>query len=509
MVFIQHSPFIIPTFSHPVGGCGQNIMKQITKFELKPVWAAFVVCLLLLLSGNFSFANHGAIRQNRRPPNIVFILADDLGWRELNTYGNRFNETPNLNRLASEGVRFTNAYSSAPICSPTRASLMTGQFPGHQPITNYLEKDDKNYLNPNYTTINERLKTAGYHTGLIGKWHLTGDYDAGPDGKGFGRPQLHGWDEVIASETKYIAGGDYFFPYVHIPELAERPPEFTGRKPDQPEYLTDRLNAEAVDFIRRNKEQPFFLYLSHYAVHTRLISKTAIRQKYEAKPESSIKNDEGPGYLNNARLAAMLESVDDGVGKIMKTLDELDLAENTLVVFTSDNGGEHGVTSNAPLWIGKSTIYEGGLRIPMILRWKGKIAENVTSDAQINTVDYFPTFLELAGAKPDAKQAMDGVSLTPLFGRNGKLVQRLLFWHYPLPQPRFLAARSSGAVRSGDYKLIEFFNTNEVELYNLREDIGEQFNLAAQMPQKVTELKKMLADWRTRNNVSMKPMRDY
>lgn len=484
-------------------------MKQIKKFELKRMRTALIVCLSLLFSTEFSFARQSDKQQNRRPPNIVFILADDLGWRELGSYGNRFNETPNLDRMAKEGARFTNAYAAAPICSPTRASLMTGQIPGKHPITNYLEKDDKNYLDPNYTTINELLKKSGYRTGLIGKWHLTGDYEAGADKRGLGRPQLHGWDEIIASETVYIGPGDYFYPYFFLPELKEREPEFTGRKPDQPEYLTDRLNAEAVDFINRNKEQPFFLYLAHYAVHTRLISKPAIRQKYEAKPESSIKNDEGPGYANNARLAAMLESVDDGVGKIMKTLDELGLAENTLVIFTSDNGGEHGVTSNAPLWIGKSTIYEGGLRVPAIFRWKGRIVENATSNAQISTVDYFPTFLQLAGVKPDAKQPMDGTSLTTLFAKNGKLKPRPLFWHYPLPKPRFLAARSSGAIRVGDYKLIEFFDTNEFELYNLREDIGEQFNLAETMPQKVAEMKKMLADWRTRNNVSLKPMRDY
>lgn len=485
-------------------------MKQIEIVFIKKASAAFLVCLLLLSSAANGFSQMNKPKnQKKRPPNIVFILADDLGWRELNTYGNRFNETPNLNKLAKEGTQFMQAYSSAPICSPTRASLMTGQYPGHQPITNYLENNDKNFLNPNYTTLNESLKNAGYHTGLIGKWHLTGDYDAGADGKGFGRPQLHNWDEVIASETKYIGPGDYFYPYFFMPDLAERPAEFTGRKPDQPEYLTDRLNAEAVDFMRRNKEQPFFLYLSHYAPHTRLGARPDLRKKYEAKPDSSIKNDEGPGYVNNARLAAMLENIDDGVGKIMKTLDELGLAENTLIVFTSDNGGEIGVTTNSPLWLGKSTIYEGGLRIPMIMRWKGKIAPNTMSSVPTNTVDYYPTFLELAGIKPDAKLQLDGTSLSSLFAKNGTLKPRPLFWHYPLPKPRFLSARSSGAIRDGDYKLVEFFDTNEFELYNLREDISERFNLAAEMTQKVAEMKKMLEDWRKRNNVSMKPMRDY
>lgn len=485
-------------------------MKKINLNLFRKAAAILFACVLTLSpAANYFSQNPKTKSSTRRPPNIIFILADDLGWRELNTYGNRFNETPNLNRLAGEGLRFTNAYAAAPICSPTRASLMTGQTPGRHPITNYLEKDDKNYLDPGYTTINELLKTASYRTGLIGKWHLTGDYDAGPDKKGFGRPQLHGWDEVIASETVYIGPGDYFFPYFFLPDLKEREPEFTGRDPNEREYLTDRLNAEAVDFIKRNKEQPFFLYLSHYAVHTRLGSKPEVRKKYEAKPDSGIKNDEGPGDVNNARLAAMLESVDDGVGMIMKTLDDLNLAEDTLVVFTSDNGGEQGVTSMAPLWLGKSTIYEGGLRVPAVMRWKGRIAQNLTSDTPTNTADYFPTFLEIAGAKPDSKQAFDGTSLTPLFAKNGSLAARPMFWHYPLPKPRFLAARSSGSVRDGDYKLIEFFDTGEFELYNLREDISERFNLAGQMPQKVAQMKKLLDDWRKRAGVSMKPMRDY
>jgi arylsulfatase A-like enzyme len=445
----------------------------------------------------------------RRSPNIVFILADDLGWRELGSYGNRFNSTPNLDRLAREGVRFTNAYAAAPICSPTRAALMTGQYPGHQPITNFLEKDDKNYLNPSYTTINELLKNAGYHTGLIGKWHLTGDYGTGADKLGLGRPQLHGWDEIIASETKYIADGDYFYPYFFMPDLSERTPEFTKRRAEEPEYLTDRLNAEAVDFIRRNREQPFFLYLAHYAVHTKLEGKPNLIEKYGQKPDAGILGGRGQGLLNNPQLAAMLESVDDGVGKIMNVLDELGLAENTLVVFTSDNGGVHGVTSNAPLWIGKSTIYEGGLRVPAIMRWKNHIAANIKTTVPTNTVDYFPTFLAIAKAKSDAKQSMDGINLAPLFQANGTLRARSLFWHYPLPRPRLLAARSSGAIRQGDYKLIEFFDSNEAELYNLHDDIGEQFNLAEEMPQKVAEMRREISNWRKRVNASMKPMRDY
>jgi len=441
-----------------------------------------------------------------RPPNIVFILADDLGWRELGAYGNRFNETPNLDRLAAEGFTFMQAYAAAPVCSPSRAAFMTGQYPGRIGLTNYLEKDDRNYLRPEYTTINELLSRAGYRTALIGKWHLTGDYEAGPDRKGLGRPQLHGWDEVIASETVYIGPGDYFYPYFFLPDLGQRAPEFTGRKPDEPEYLTDRLNAEAVEFIRRNRERPFFLYLSHYSVHTQLVGKPELLRKYQRKPESGTNSR---GEYNHPMLAAMLESIDDGVGQIMRTLDEFGLAENTLIVFTSDNGGEFGVTTMAPLWGGKSMVYEGGLRVPTIMRWPGKVPRGVKSDVATITADYFPTFLEAAGAKPDARQPVDGISLMPLFKGGGSLRRDTLYWHYPLPKPRPLAARSSGAIRRGVYKLIEFFDTGEVELYNLREDIGEQWNLAARNQRKVAELRSALREWRQRAKVSMRPMREY
>ncbi|MGH9902096.1 MAG: sulfatase-like hydrolase/transferase, partial [Pyrinomonadaceae bacterium] len=236
---------------------------------------------VIILSHTLCPVTPAPARQRKvRPPNIIFILADDLGWRELGAYGNRFNETPHLDRLAADGVTFRQAYAAAPICSPSRAAFMTGQYPGRIGLTNYLEKDDRNYLKPEYATINELLGRAGYRTALIGKWHLTGDYEAGPDKKGLGRPQLHGWDEVIASETVYIGPGDYFHPYFFMPELPQRAPEFTGRKPDEPEYLTDRLNAEAVEFIRRNRERPFFLYLSHYSVHTQLAGKPELLRKY-------------------------------------------------------------------------------------------------------------------------------------------------------------------------------------------------------------------------------------
>ncbi len=419
-------------------------------------------------------------------PNIIFILMDDMGWQELGSYGNRFNETPNLDRLAAEGLRFTQGYATAPVCSPTRAAFMTGQYPARIGITNYLEVNDERFLSPDYITINERLKSVGYVSALIGKWHLTGDYE-----KRRGAPQLHGFDQVIASETKYIGPGDYFHPYFFMPEMPAREPG---------EYLTDRLNSEAVDFIKRNRERPFFLYLAHYAVHTELAAKPDVVRKYERKPGAGKEQ-------NNPVLAAMIESVDEGVGHIMHTLDELGLSENTLVIFTSDNGGEIGVTTNAPLRAGKSTLYEGGLREPVIMRWPARIKPGITEATPIITTDYYPTFLEVAGVPPDRKQALDGVSLVPLFKGSGRLQRDTLYWHYPLASPHFLGGRSCGAIRHGDFKLIEFYDTGKVELYNLRDDVGEQRDLAIAMPGKVSELRRMFHSWRKQVGTDLTPMR--
>lgn len=423
---------------------------------------------------------------NLARPNIIFILIDDMGWRELGAYGNRFNETPNLDRLAAEGLRFTQGYATAPVCSPTRAAFMTGQYPARIGITNYLEINDEHFLSPDYITINKRLKSVGYVSALIGKWHLTGDYE-----KRRGAPQLHGFDQIIASETKYIGPGDYFHPYFFMPELPAREPG---------EYLTDRLNSEAVDFIKRNRERPFFLYIAHYAVHTELAAKPEVVRKYERKPGAGKEQ-------NNPVLAAMIESIDEGVGHIMRTLDEFGLSENTLVVFTSDNGGEIGVTTNAPLRAGKSTLYEGGLREPVIMRWPARIKPGIIETTPIITIDYYPTFLEVAGVPPDQRQTIDGVSLVPLFKGNGRLRRDTLYWHYPLAKPHFLGGRSSGAIRHGDFKLIEFYDTGKVELYNLRNDVGEQRDLASAMPDKISELRQMLDTWRKQVGTDLTPMR--
>jgi len=416
-------------------------------------------------------------------PNIIFILADDLGWAELGCYGNTFNETPNLDKLAARGTRFTDAYASAPVCSPYRAALMTGQYPARVGITDYLRPNDENHLSTDHITIAEMLKRTGYTTGIIGKWHLTGYANHGA--KEF-PPGQHGFDEVIVSENRGIGGGSYFHPY-HFNEQIEK------RLPGK-EYLVDRCNIEAVEFIDRHKEGSFFLYLSHYAVHTRLQGKHELVAKYEKKPGAGRGNK---ARQNNPHLAAQLESIDQGVGMIMNKLDELGLAENTVLIFTSDNGGEDRVTSNAPLRAGKSTLYEGGIREPLIIRWPAVVKPATICNTPTSNIDFYPTFLQLAGLKADQRRRLDGLSILPLLKNpRAKLARNTLYWHYPLKKPHFLGGRSSGAIRQGSFKLIEYFDKGTVELYNLIDDISEQHNLAKKLPKKAAELQKRLKSWR-------------
>lgn len=418
----------------------------------------------------------------KRKPNIVFILGDDLGWAELGCYGNKFNETPNLDKLAMQGIRFTRAYAPAPVCSPTRASFITGQWPARVGITDYLRPNDKNHLSTDQITIPKMLKRAGYVTGLIGKWHLTGYKSANAVDV---PPSEHGFDEVIFSETHGIGGGSYFFPYHWNPNIKQRifPKE----------YLVDRQNMEAVEFIERHKDQPFFLFVSHYAPHTDLLGKPDLVKKYEAKPGA------GKGRTtkhNNPHLTAMLESMDEGVGMIAKKLDELGLTQDTILIFTSDNGGETTITENDSLRSGKSSLYEGGLREPMIVRYPGVTPTAKVCDAPVCLVDFYPTFLEAAGIKPDPKQKLDGESLLPVLRKPASRLKRdTLYWHYPLKAPHFLGGRSSGAILHGDWKLIEFFDDKHVELYSLKSDPGEKTDLSKSEPTKATELLDLLHKW--------------
>ena len=416
-------------------------------------------------------------------PRIIFILADDLGWAELGCYGNRFHETPNLDRLARQGTRFTHAYAAAPVCSPYRAALMTGQWPARVGITDYLRPNDAKHLSVDHVTLAEMLKSVGYATGIIGKWHLTGYAHHGAKEVPPGR---HGFDETIVSENRGIGGGSYVHPYHFNREIRQR------IRPK--EHLVDRVNLEAVEFIERHRDEPFFLFVSHYAVHTRLLGRADRVAKYEKKPNAGHGNN---ARRNNPHLAAQLEAIDDGLGQILRKLEEVGIARETLVVFTGDNGGETRVTTNAPLRAGKSTLYEGGIRVPLIVRYPPLVAAGGVCKTPTSNVDFYPTFCELVGSRPGPGQRVDGRSILPLL-KDPKTPSkpRTLYWHYPLARKHFLGGRSAGAIRKGDWKLIEFFDKGSFELYNLADDPSEKADLARKMPEKVAELARALATWR-------------
>ncbi len=445
-----------------------------------------------LLSLLFVFGSLGVAAAQTNRPNIVFILADDLGYTDLACYGSKYYETPNIDRLARQGIRFTDGHTCAPNCQPSRAALMSGQYMPRTGVYTVGGIDRFNWqsrpLRPvdNVTqlplekiTVAQALKKAGYATAMFGKWHLGNDKAHHPSQRGF--------DESIESSG------------VHFNFRTDPPTDYPKE-----EYLADFLTDKAVDFIRRHKDGPFFLYLPHFAVHQPLQAKKELIEKFAGKP--------GVGGHKNPTYAAMIKSVDESVGRVLATLDELKLAENTLVIFSSDNGGVGGyarekikesnaVTDNAPLRGGKGMLYEGGHRVPYIFRWPGKIAERTTCAETIAGVDLYPTLLEVAGAKPADGYPLDGVSYLKLLtsGGQAKLNRDAIYWHFP----GYLGASENtwrttpvGAIRSGDWKLMEFFEDNHVELYNLREDLSEKNDLAKINSAKARELQAKLAAWR-------------
>ncbi|MBO9620817.1 MAG: sulfatase [Niabella sp.] len=430
----------------------------------------------------------------QQKPNIIFILADDLGSSELGSYGNTFNETPNLDKLAGEGAKFTQAYSAAPICSPSRAAIMTGQYPARIRITDFLGDNAPRYLDPSkYFTVNRALSAAGYHTGIIGKWHLDTRFK-----DPIGNPKQHGFDEVIGSETKYIADGDYFYPYDKISTFD------TGA---EGEYLTDRQSTEAANFIKHNKQNPFFLYLTFYAVHTKLDAPENLVNKYKAKFDKKYGAGKaealyGPqnkrheaDHLDNPYLAAMLERIDNGVGLVMETLKKEGLDKNTIVFFFSDNGGVWKLGNNGVLRAGKSWLYEGGIRENLLARWPGVIKPNTVVNTRVMATDFYPTFLELAKTQKKKDILLDGKSILPLL--QGKLLKgprEPFYWHYPSETGRWVP-RMCSAMLDGDYKLLYFYKANRTELYNLKDDPSEQKDIAKENPEKTAALKKKLDQW--------------
>jgi arylsulfatase A-like enzyme len=432
--------------------------------------------------------------------NIVFILADDLGYTDLACYGSKYYETPNLDRMAAEGMRFTDGYTCGPNCQPTRAALLSGQYGPRTGVytVGSIERfnwrsrplrpvDNVEQLPLEKITIAQSLKAAGYATAMFGKWHLGQSPDYHPAQRGF--------DEAIVSMGQH-------FDFKTSPEV-DYPPGT---------YLADFLTEKAVDFIRRHKDRPFFLYLPHFGVHSPYQAKKELIERFQAKPPA--------GGHHNPVYAAMIASVDESVGRILALLQELKLDERTLVVFSSDNGGVGGyaragirragtgTTDNAPLRGGKGMLYEGGVRVPYIFRWPGQIQSGTTCSEPINSVDLYPTLLEVAGARAPANYPLDGLSYLPLLKGAGKggLERAGIYWHFP----GYLGAGAddwrttpAGAVRAGDWKLQEFFEDGRIELYNLREDIGEQRDLASSMPDKTRQLHQQLIAWREQIDAPM------
>lgn len=448
--------------------------------------------LLLGLAGClFSLGTTPAATAKPRPPNIIFILADDLGWSDTATYGSKYYETPNIDRLARQGVKFTQ-YHTSPNCQPTRAALMTGQYGPRTGVYTVGSIDRFNWwtrsLRPvdnvtalplDKTTIAQMLKKAGYVTGMFGKWHLgeRGDY----------HPGQRGFDEAIVSMGKHF---DFT----------------TNPKTEVPkgQYLADFLTDRAVDFIQRHQDQEFFLYLPHFAVHS----------PHDAKPDlvARFKNKPPVGGHRNPTYAAMIASVDESVGRVMQKLDQLALANQTVLIFSSDNGGVGGyvregiraadsgeITDNAPLRSGKGSLYEGGTRAPFIVRWPGVTPANAICATPVIHVDVFPTFLEIAGAAPP-QQPLDGESLLTLFRNPAAPLKRSVIFHH---FPGYLGAGPGkwrttpvGAIQSGEWKLLEFFEDNRLELYNLRDDVGEQRNLLETHPTQASKLHQQMLAWR-------------
>ena len=418
------------------------------------------------------------------PPNFIFILIDDMGQTDLGCYGSKFYETPNIDRLAASGMQFRHGYSACTVCSPTRAAVLTGKYPARLHITDWIAGHEMpkaklkipawtKHLPQEETTIAELLKTRGYATGHFGKWHL------GPESHS---PTSQGFDANIGGNHRGQPPS-YFFPYgrgdIVLPGLEQ------GK---EGEYLTDRLTDEALTWIEKNQKQPFFVYWPHYTVHTPLQAKPAVIEKYRLK----MKED---SPQKNPTYAAMIEGLDESVGRLMAKLEELKLRENTVLVFTSDNGGLtlNNVTHNIGLRAGKGSAYEGGVRVPLIVSWPGKIKPNSKTDEPAISVDFLPTFASLAGLKELPKDG-DGVDLSPVLLREEKLGRDAIYWHYPHYHPG--GATPYSAIRTGNWRLVEFFETGAKELYNLADDPLEKNDLAGSNPDVATKMAQQLADWR-------------
>ncbi|CAG7638404.1 Arylsulfatase [Paenibacillus allorhizosphaerae] len=443
-------------------------------------------------------------------PNLIFILIDDMGWTDLGCYGSSFYETPHLDALAAEGVRFTEAYAACPVCSPTRASILTGKYPATLGVTNWIggkargkliDSPYVDHLSLEEKSIAAALKEGGYRTWHVGKWHLGGREHY---------PDKHGFDVNIGGCDWGSPKKGYFSPY-GIETLEEGP---------EGEYLTDRLTDEAIRLIRQNDGSPFFLNLWHYAVHTPIQAHPELTRRFAAKAkeqrldetEAIVQGELFPSehkkHLHVRRrviqsdpvYAAMVHNLDTNIGRLIEALKETGQYENTAIVFTSDNGGlataEGSPTSNRPLHEGKGWMYEGGVREPFIVRWPGVTRPGTVCDIPVTSPDVYPTLLDIAGLELLPEQHRDGRSLVPLLLGEGSLEREAIYWHYPHYGNQ--GGTPGSSIRMGDYKLIEFFEDGRLELYDLKNDISEAHDLSSQLPERAQFMQAKLAQWRER-----------
>lgn len=426
--------------------------------------------------------------------NVVLILIDDLGWKDMGCYGSEYYQTPHIDQLASQGMRFTDGYAACNVCSPTRAAILTGKYPARLLLTQWLPAGrwdpsqhklrEGRYLSNlplEEVTLAEALRASGYQTAFMGKWHLGTETYYYPEHQGF---------DVNVAGRDYGAPGSYFYPFQGswpIPTTGKTLFKDSPLAGQEGDYLIDRLAEEAVKFIHANADKPFFLMLSHYAVHAPLQAKPDMLARYQRVPKGAQQGK--PAY------AAMVESVDESVGRVMQALRESKLEDQTLLIFTSDNGGFAKATDNAPLRGNKGSNYEGGIRVPLIVKWPGKTKPGSVSREPVISTDLYPTILAATGLALRPHQHMDGRSLVPVLTASGPLNRDAIYWHYPhYNQHPF--SFPSGVIRSGNWKLIENFESGELELYDLQHDLGETTNLAGKESARVAELYAKLEAWR-------------
>ena len=466
--------------------------------SLKNPLSRYNLCLLVF---SFTIVHFSSFAD--KPLNVVFFLIDDLGWKDIGASGSNYYKTPHIDQLAKEGMRFTNGYAACNVCSPTRAAIMAGKYPARLLLTQWLPSgrwdakknklQEARYLSNlplEEFTVAEALREGGYKTAFMGKWHL------GP--LPYYYPEHQGFDINVAGRD-YGAPGSYWYPFegswriptTDLKVFKESPIE--GKEGD---YLTDRLMEEGDKFIRENSEKPFFLMMSLYAVHSPLQGKPEKVARYEKVPKEQRQGD--------PRYAAMVETVDDGVGRLMTALREMEIEESTLVIFTSDNGGMSKATDNSPLRANKGSNYEGGMRVPVIVKWPGVTEPGSISDEPVISTDFYPTILGATGLPKRPLQHVDGVDLSSVLKGRSRIDRPSLFWHYPHynQHPENFPAT---VIRKGHWKLIEILDTGELELYNLALDVGEQNNLADAHSGLTQSLLAEMRAWR--EEVNADPMR--